>query len=66
KKQILISTKPDDVILDPFVGSGTTCVACKELGRNFIGFEISKEYVDIAEKRLRNTQDLNKKDLFNY
>lgn len=40
------------VVLDPFMGSGTTAVACKQLGRNFIGYEISQEYVDIANKRL--------------
>jgi site-specific DNA-methyltransferase (adenine-specific) len=41
-----------NLILDPFMGSGTTAVACKELQRNFIGFEISKEYCDIANQRL--------------
>lgn len=42
----------DDVILDPFLGSGTTARACKDLGRKCIGIEISKEYCDIAVKRL--------------
>ena len=42
-------------VCDPFFGSGTTAVACKELGRKFIGIEISREYCDIAEKRLANT-----------
>ncbi len=42
-----------DIILDPFVGSGTTAVACLELERNFIGIEINKEYVEIANKRLK-------------
>ncbi len=41
-----------DLVLDPFMGSGTTAVACKELGRNFIGFEINKEYIEMANKRL--------------
>ncbi|MEE9118300.1 MAG: site-specific DNA-methyltransferase [Calditrichia bacterium] len=45
-------------ILDPFIGSGTTAVACKKLNRNFIGFEREKKYCDIAEKRLRGTQPL--------
>ena len=40
-------------ILDPFLGSGTTAVACKQLKRNFIGIEISPEYCKIAEERLR-------------
>jgi DNA modification methylase len=49
---ITASSNKGDVVLDPFMGSGTTAVACKQLGRNFIGFEISQEYVDIANKRL--------------
>lgn len=43
----------EDLIYDPFMGSGTTARACKDLGRNYIGSEISKEYCDIAEQRLR-------------
>jgi len=43
----------DGVVLDPFMGSGTTAVACKQLGRRYIGFEISPEYCAIAEKRLK-------------
>lgn len=42
-----------DTIYDPFMGSGTTAKACQELGRNYIGSEISKEYCEIAEKRLK-------------
>jgi|TARA_R100000501_G_C2613730_1_gene107694 DNA modification methylase len=49
------STKEGDFILDPFMGSGTTAVACKQLGRNFIGFELSKEYVEVANNRLEQT-----------
>jgi site-specific DNA-methyltransferase (adenine-specific) len=45
-------TKPTDIILDPFVGSGTTCVAAKQLGRKYIGIEISSEYCKIANERL--------------
>jgi len=50
------SVKETDIILDPFLGSGTTAVASKHLKRNFIGIEISPEYCKIAEQRLR--QDL--------
>lgn len=42
----------EDIILDCFMGSGTTALACKQLGRNFIGMELSKEYIKIANKRL--------------
>lgn len=42
----------DDVVLDPFAGSGTTCVAAKSLGRHYVGVDISEEYCKLAEKRL--------------
>ena len=42
----------EDVVLDCFIGSGTTAVACKELSRNFIGCDNCQDYVDIANKRL--------------
>jgi site-specific DNA-methyltransferase (adenine-specific) len=42
-----------DTILDPFMGSGTTAVACKRTGRNFIGCDLEQKYVDIANKRLK-------------
>lgn len=42
----------NDLILDPFVGSGTTCVAAKMLNRNYCGIDISKTYCEIAEKRI--------------
>jgi site-specific DNA-methyltransferase (adenine-specific) len=47
------STNEGATILDPFLGSGTTAVAAKKLGRHFLGFEISPEYCAIAEERIR-------------
>ncbi|MHB8559593.1 MAG: DNA-methyltransferase [Thermoplasmataceae archaeon] len=48
-------TKKEDIILDPFMGSGTTGVACKQLRRNFIGYELDPNYFKMAEKRIENT-----------
>ena len=45
-------TKEGDTVLDPFMGSGTTCIACKKLGRNYIGVEKDEEYFEIAQKRM--------------
>jgi len=53
KKVMRISSNENDIILDPFMGSGTTAVACKELNRQYIGFEIQKQYCEIANKRLQ-------------
>lgn len=55
KRIIDTSSKEKGLILDLFMGSGTTAVACKQLNRNFIGFEISQKYVDIANKRLEQS-----------
>lgn len=48
------SSKPGDLILDPFMGSGTTAEACLKNKRDFVGFDISKEYVNIANERVKN------------
>ena len=56
---ILSSTNKGDIILDPFLGSGTTAVITKKLQRNFIGIEQDKEYVSLAKKRLKQTKVLN-------
>ena len=53
KKIIIDYTEKDALILDPFLGSGTTAVACKELDRRFIGIEKEPKYVAIAKERLR-------------
>lgn len=50
---ISLFTDERDVVLDPFVGSGTTVVACKQLNRQYIGIDINKEYCKTAERALR-------------
>ncbi|MCK9597905.1 MAG: site-specific DNA-methyltransferase, partial [Sphaerochaeta sp.] len=53
---VIKGTKEGDTVLDPFMGSGTTGVACVQTGRNFIGCEIDPAYFAIAEKRIREAQ----------
>jgi site-specific DNA-methyltransferase (adenine-specific) len=50
------SSKEDDIVLDCFLGSGTTGVACVNSNRNFIGYELDPEYFKIAEARIENAQ----------
>lgn len=48
----------DDVVLDPFMGSGTTAVSCVDLKRNYIGIELHQEYIDMANKRIKSFSPL--------
>ena len=52
KRHLLHTTQENDIVADFFLGSGTTCVAAKEIDRKYIGFEIDKEYYKIAKDRL--------------
>jgi DNA modification methylase len=52
KELIYLLSKEGDVVLDPFCGSGTVCLAAKELNRNYIGIDLYKNYCELAEKRL--------------
>jgi site-specific DNA-methyltransferase (adenine-specific) len=52
----LTTFSEEAIVLDPFVGSGTTAVAARKLGRRFIGIDINREYVEIALKRLENVE----------
>lgn len=56
--EILIanSSQKNETVLDPFVGVGATAIACKKLARKFIGFEIDKNYYDIARRRIDETE----------
>ena len=56
-KLILASSKPGDLVFDPFVGSGTTCVAAKKLGRRYLGIEIDEEYCLWGAKRLLQAEN---------
>ena len=49
---IINSSNPGDLVLDPFMGSGTTGVACVNTGRDFIGMELDKQYFEIAKRRI--------------
>jgi DNA modification methylase len=53
---IKLFTESGDVVLDPFVGSGTTCLAAMELGRNYVGIDIMEDYVELSRQRLYGTQ----------
>lgn len=52
ERLILMTTDEGDTVLDPFMGTGTTAVAAKRLGRNYIGIELDPKYVEIAENKL--------------
>lgn len=52
RQLIVNSSREGGVVLDPFMGSGTTAVAALQEGRHYIGFELSKEYCDTAARRI--------------
>lgn len=57
---ILMSTDEGDVILDPFMGTGTTAIAAKRMGRHYIGFDIDDKYVQITQKKLKQENEHSK------
>ncbi len=56
-KLILASSRPESIVFDPFLGSGTTSVVAKKLGRQFFGIEQNLEYACLCEKRLEIADD---------
>lgn len=62
KNHILHITQENDIVLDPFLGSGTTAVACLETKRQYIGFEINEEYYNIAMDRLNGIDQVERKE----
>lgn len=63
-KRIIGILPKDSIIIDPFCGSGTTCLACKELGINFIGIEIDEDYYKIAKDRLNGISPKGQTSIF--
>ena len=55
---VLASTRPDDLVLDPFIGSGTVAVVALKHGRNFVGVELNPEYAEIARNRIESSQPM--------
>ncbi len=64
KRIVAVSSNPGDCVLDPFSGSGTTAVTAAQLGRNYLGVEISKTYVEKAKKRLADLKNQKHGNLF--
>jgi site-specific DNA-methyltransferase (adenine-specific) len=56
ERLLLMSSDEVDIVLDPFVGTGTTAIAAKKLGRKFIGIDIDSKYVEITNKKLEETE----------
>ena len=59
---ILAATNPGDIVLDPFSGSGTTCVVADELGRNWIGIDANSDYCSISEERMNYEKQLRREN----
>lgn len=64
KRHLLHATQPNDIVLDCFMGSGTTAVACIETERQFIGFEIEEKWCKVANDRINKTDATGQISLF--
>ncbi len=54
---VLMSTDPGDIVFDPFLGTGTTAIAAKTLGRHFVGIDLDPEYVNLANEKLEKVEE---------
>ena len=57
ERLVLMSTDEGDIVLDPFIGTGTAAVAAKQLGRKYTGIDIDSQYVEITKKKLKQTKE---------
>ena len=57
KKLLQIHSLPGHIVLDPFMGGGSTGIACQEMGRSFIGIEVDERYFELAQHRINNTME---------
>ncbi len=64
KRMIQLSSREGDIMLTPFSGAGSECLAAKELGRSYVGYEVDPQYVDIAHKRLEHAILSNQMNIF--
>ena len=64
QRVVLMTTEPGDVVLDPFLGTGTTAIAAKSLGRRFIGIDMDSSYAKLAEGKLAETVESKEGDFF--
>ncbi|MHA2211088.1 MAG: DNA methyltransferase [Candidatus Thorarchaeota archaeon] len=63
KKCIELFTHQGELVIDPFVGSGTTLLAAKDTGRNAVGFDLKQEYVDLSNERVKPLEESNSTQL---
>lgn len=66
KRLVEMASNEEDVVLDPFMGSGTTAVACEELKRSWIGVDSNKEYINLANERLSNMKTKKNKSISSF
>ena len=59
ERLILMTTEENDIVFDPFMGTGTTAVAAKQMGRNYVGIELDQEYIDIANNNIDKAKPTN-------